>query len=197
MSKDQKPHNLEQLLDRVCQAPRNRNRISLDVLLKVTGGRSFGALLLIAGLVLVVPLIGDIPGVSTAMGILVLLAAGQLLFGREHVWLPQWLLKRSVTRAKLFKAVEWLQSPAQFIDRFLKPRLTTFTNRCAQYVIAAVCAVIATVTPFMEVVPFSAMIAGAALSAFGLSLIAHDGVLALLAFAFTAVTFGMLVLNVL
>jgi hypothetical protein len=38
----------------------------------------------------------------------------------------------------------------------------------------------------MEFVPFSANIAGAALTAFGLALIAHDGLLALLAFVLTA-----------
>lgn len=40
----------------------------------------------------------------------------------------------------------------------------------------------------MEVVPCSANLAGAALTAFGLALIAHDGLLALIAFAFTAGT---------
>jgi hypothetical protein len=127
------------------------------------------------------------------MGMLVLLVAGQLLFRREHIWLPQSLLQRSVTRGKLTKTVEWLQSPAGFIDRFLRPRLTRFTNQAAHYVIAAVCVVIATITPVMEVVPFSANVAGVALTAFGLSLMAHDGVLALLAFAFSAVTLGVLV----
>ena len=40
--------------------------------------------------------------------------------------------------------------------------------------------------PAMEFVPFSANIAGAAFTAFGLALIAYDGRLALLAFVFTA-----------
>jgi hypothetical protein len=49
--------------------------------------------------------------------------------------------------------------------------------------------------PAMELVPFSANGAGAALTAFGLSLIAHDGLLALLAFVFTAMTFGLVLYN--
>ena len=40
--------------------------------------------------------------------------------------------------------------------------------------------------PVMEVVPFSANLAGIALTAFGLAVIAHDGLLALVAFAATA-----------
>ncbi|MGQ0751395.1 MAG: exopolysaccharide biosynthesis protein, partial [Betaproteobacteria bacterium] len=58
------------------------------------------------------------------------------------------------------------------------------------YVIAGVCVVIAGAMPVMEVVPFVANGAGAALTAFGLALVAHDGLLAILAFGFTALTLG-------
>lgn len=47
----------------------------------------------------------------------------------------------------------------------------------------------------MEAVPFRANIAGAAVTALGLSLIAHDGLQALLAFVFTAITGGLVVHN--
>jgi hypothetical protein len=40
--------------------------------------------------------------------------------------------------------------------------------------------------PLMDFVPFTANIAGAALTAFGLSIIARDGLMAIGAFAFTA-----------
>ncbi len=146
---------------------------------------------------MVLPVIGDIPGVPVLMGLLVLLVAAQLLLRRQHIWLPQWLLKRSVTVEKLNNGIGWLESPARFIDRFLRPRLIRLTNAAAQYAIAALCCVIAVLTPVMEVVPLTANVAGAALSAFGLSLIAHDGLLALLAFVFTAVTLGLLVYNLL
>lgn len=53
------------------------------------------------------------------------------------------------------------------------------------------CVLIAVAMPPMELVPFTATGAGAALTAFGLSLIAHDGLVALLAFAFTATTLAL------
>lgn len=96
---------------------------------------------------------------------------------------------------KLHKALEWLRKPARFVDRALRPRLTLFTRPI--YIIAIVCAVIAAAMPAMELVPFSATGAGAPLTAFGLSLIAEDGLLALLAFIFTAVTFGLVIYNLL
>lgn len=89
MSKQREPSNLKQLLARVCAAPPEGNRVSLDSILRVIGRRSFGPLLLVAGLVMVLPVIGNIPGVPTAMGVFVLLTTGQLLFRREYIWLPQ------------------------------------------------------------------------------------------------------------
>ncbi len=56
------------------------------------------------------------------------------------------------------------------------------------YVIALTCVVIAAATPPMEFVPFTANGAGIALTAFGLALIAKDGLVALVAFVFTAAT---------
>ena len=194
---DQKPTNLEQLLDRVDEAARDEEEVSLGKILDMMGRRSFGPLLLIAGLITLMPIIGDIPGVPTIMAVFVFLIAGQLLMRREHLWLPHWLLKRSVAQDKLCTALEWLRSPAQFIDRFLRPRLTSFTRHTAAHVIAVACMGVAAVMPVMEVIPFSANLAGAALTAFGLSLIAHDGLLTLLAFVFTTSGFGLVVYNLL
>ncbi len=188
--------NLEQLLDRIDKAANDRERVSLDAIVEAVGNRSFGPLLLVAGVVTLSPLSG-IPGMATTMAVLVLLIAVQLLCGREHFGLPRWLLKRSVARDKLGKALKWLRPPARFIDRGLRPRLTVFVHRTGTYVIAIVCVFIAAGMPAMELVPFSATGAGAALTAFGLSLIARDGVLALLAFVFTAIIFGVVVYNLL
>ena len=85
------------------------------------------------------------------------------------------------------------QRPARSIDRFLRPRLTALTERIGAYVIASVCFLIGAVMPAMEVVPLTANGAGAALTAFGLSLIAHDGLVAIIAFASTGVTIGLTV----
>ncbi|WP_375154439.1 exopolysaccharide biosynthesis protein [Pseudomonas sp. Q2-TVG4-2] len=75
---------------------------------------------------------------------------------------------------------------AKWLDRLLKPRLSVFVEGIARYFIAGSCLFIAVVMPPMELVPLSANIAGIALTAFGLALIARDGLFALIAFCFTA-----------
>lgn len=182
--------SLEQLLDLIGEAAEGKNDVSLDEILDVVGRRSFGPLLLVAGLITLAPIVGDIPGVPTLMALLVLLVAGEVLFRHEHFWLPSWLLNRSVAKDKLVKVLSWMRRPARFIDRLLRPRLTFFTRQAGVIVIALVCVLIAFAMPLMEVVPFSANAAGLVLTAFGLALIAQDGILALLAFSVTALTAG-------
>ncbi|MFO7554984.1 MAG: exopolysaccharide biosynthesis protein [Desulfobacterales bacterium] len=191
----QEINNLEQLLDQIYRAAKNREEVSLGAVIQEIGSRSFGPLLLTAGLITLTPVIGDIPGVPTIMGILILLSSGQLLFRRKHFWMPSWLLERSVAQNKLTASLKRLRPAGRFVDRFLRPRLTALTRGTGIYFIAASCVGIAAAMPVMEVVPFSANIAGIALTAFGLSLITHDGLLALLAFLFTFITFGIVIYN--
>jgi hypothetical protein len=184
--------NLHQLLDHITSNAKGQERVSLDLIVQAVGQRSFAPLLLLVGIILFSPL-SAIPGVPTLMAILVLLVALQLLLGRHYFWLPQWVLKHSISEAKLLKALDWLQKPAHFIDRWLRPRLLFLVRRTGTYVIAAICALIALVLPVMEIIPFSATIAGMALTAFGLALVTHDGALALFAFAVTGFVFGLIV----
>lgn len=192
---DQEVSSLEELLDRMGQADPDGSEVTLDALLDAVGRRSFGPLLLTAGLVTLAPLIGDIPGVPTIMGVLVVLIAGQMLFDREHFWLPRWMLERSVKRERLCKALEWLRRPARFVDRVLRPRLTMFVRTAGIHIIAGMCIAVAAVMPATEFVPFSANAAGAALTAFGLALIAHDGLLAVIALLITLGMFGVVGYN--
>ncbi len=192
---DQELTSLEQLLDCIGKANTSRGQVSLRAILESVGSRSFGPLLLVAGLIILAPFIGGIPGVPTIMAILVLLSAGQVLSRRKQFWLPHWLLERSVARDKLCRGLEWLRRPARFLDRLTRPRLTIFTQGAGIYVIAIACMLIAAVTPAMEFVPFSANGAGAALTAFGLSLLARDGFLALLALLVTASIFGVVIFS--
>ncbi|GAB2804018.1 exopolysaccharide biosynthesis protein [Halomonas shantousis] len=195
-SQDREPQdikNLEQLLDQIGRAGHGGRQVTMEDIIGMIGRRSFGPLLLLAGVIIMMPLVGDIPGVPTLMAMLVILVAGQLLLRRDHFWLPQWLLKRSVDHDKLDKALHWMRPPARFIDRPLRPRLTFFTHDIGTYVTAGICAVIALAMPLMEFVPFSANGAGVALTVFGLALIANDGLMALLAILSTVMTFGFVI----
>ncbi len=191
------PANLEQLLGQLERAASEVSqpdaRVSLALLIEAVGDRAFGPLLVIAGLITVMPLIGDIPGVPTLMALLVALSAGQLLLQRERLWLPQWLLRRSLSQHRFLNALRRVYPLARWTDCLLKPRLPGLIRHVGLRCVALTCLVIALCMPLMEFVPFSATGAGAALTAFGLALIARDGVVVLVALGATLATAALVI----
>lgn len=180
-----KIHNIGQMLDVIEECITKDEDVSLGDVMDSVGHRSFGPLLLLAGLVMAAPGVGDIPGMPTAIGLFVSIVAGQIIIRRGYLWLPAWLLERKLSDKTVCKAIGRLRTPAKYVDRVIKPRLTGLTYNRGAYGIALACLAIALATPAMEVVLFSANAAGVALAAFGLSLIAHDGLMALFAYLFT------------
>ena len=174
---------LEQLVDRL-DAAATGERVDVACMMQSVGRSSFGAILVLGGLVTLSPL-DIVPGIPTLIAVVVFLVCVQLLVGRHHFWLPSWVLKRSVSRRKFQRALSWLRKPARFGDRLVRPRLTMLAMDAAVKAIAVGCIIVAMAMPVMELVPFSANLAGIALTAFGLAVIAHDGLLALVAFAAT------------
>ena len=104
MNSETPPQNLERLLERLEQAGEPGEPVSIECMLQATDERSFGALLLVPGLLVFSPLSG-IPGLPSVFAVMVSLIAVQLLIGRKHFWLPKWLLKRSASRSKYDKAI--------------------------------------------------------------------------------------------
>ena len=185
MNSSKDPTTLKAVIDEIQHLIKDRDTVSVEDILDMVGRRSFGPILLVAGLVTVAPLIGDIPGVPTIMAIIVFLVAIHILFQRDKLWFPDRILNRSVKKERLQRALEKLKKPASYIDWILKPRLKTITTGIMVYPAAIICLCISLAMPAMEFIPFSANFAGAALTAFGLSFIARDGLMALFGYIFT------------
>lgn len=188
MNQPDDPENLEQLFHRLRTSTDGQQDVTVSDIFRAVGERSFGPVVLVAGLLVVAPLVGDIPGVPTLLGLLVLLTLGQLLFQRRSIWLPGAIANRRVKRAQLVKGLDWLDKPAAWLDRYTRPRLVWLTRGPGQYLMALECMSVAGAMPAMEVVPFSANGGGLSLMAFGLAIIARDGLLALIASVITVGT---------
>jgi hypothetical protein len=186
------PEGLQEVLDRLEAAAEEHEQVTIETMLEGVGRRSFGPLILIPGLLLLSPLSG-VPGMPTTIGIMALLIAGQLLIGRNYFWLPGWILRRKMTHEKFERMVRLLRPAARFIDRWTHRRLSFLTSQAAVYVTAACSVAIALTMPTMEIVPFTSLSAAAALTLFGLALIARDGLLMLLAYAFIGLSVWLIV----
>lgn len=96
--------SLEDLPDRILRAGAG-DRITIADVLGTVGERSFGPLIALGGLVIFSPL-GVIPTLPSLVALGVGLVAAQLLVGLPRIWLPGFLLRRSMARERMRAAVD-------------------------------------------------------------------------------------------
>ena len=187
MQDDDAPHKLSEVIDRVdeaAEAAEDDGDVSIGDVLESLGSRSFGPALLVPALIVVSPLSG-IVGLPSFMALVIALIAGQLVLGRESIWLPRFLLKRSVSRERLDKATDFLGPVARVVDKVVTARLTVLTDPPADRMLAGVVVLLCMAVPPLEMLPFVNSLTASAISVFGLALVARDGVLAVIALAIT------------
>lgn len=182
---------LVDLLERIGELTHRNGEVCMDDIIDVAGTRWFGPLLMIPGLIMLVPGIGDIPGVPILMGLVVILVSAQAMLHRSRVWLPHWIRKYTLSDNTVRKLLKMLQRPSRFLDRLTRPRLTWAVTHASTPIIGLACILIAFTTPVLELIPFSATLAGAAILTFGLAVLSSDGFIALVAIAFSLSTLGL------
>jgi hypothetical protein len=84
--------NAVSLIDTLEKCVKEGSPLSLSEAFDAIGHRSSGPLLLLAGLVMASPGVGDVPGVPVIVGAFVFLITIQIITGHKHFWLPQILL---------------------------------------------------------------------------------------------------------
>jgi hypothetical protein len=163
--------------------------ISVDVLMTRFGGRALGALLLVFGLLCSLPLP---PGGTTIFGAPLVLLAPQLLFGRHSPWLPARLRQRRIETRHLRKGLRRVLPWLKRLEAVSRPRLPVLFSGVGQRVLGLVCTLFAIV--LILPIPLGNLLPAAAVSVLSLSLVQRDGALALLGYALTAASVGVLAL---
>ncbi len=185
--------NLDALLDDLKESGR-AEAVSIGDVLELFRHRSLGVLIAFFGLVVVMPVIGDIPGTAILCATLILAAIGQSLLGRGALWVPRVVARREIGRERFEHAVEATRPWVRRVDRLLKPRLSVLVaSRPARLALALAAAALALSLYPLAFVPFGANAPGAGLLALGLGLMAGDGLLVLLGYLLIGLTVYLLV----
>lgn len=164
---------------------------SVRRLLQELGDSSFGHVLLWPALIVVTPLSG-IPGLSSLVGITIALISAQMLFGRDCLWLPDWILRRRLPRERFRDALDWLRRPVAVIDRTTRPRMKWMLSPPIYQLIQACCLLCGLAMPLLELVPMTSSILGAAVAMFAISLITDDGLLATIGLVFIGIAISLI-----
>lgn len=189
------PKDVRSVIDRVEHAGKD-GRVAVADVVDEIGTGAFGPLLLVPALVLVSPASG-IPGIPTIGSLLISLIAIQIVAHRKILWLPAFLRNRTISKKRLDNAMAYLHKPARLIDRLTRRRLVFLVGWPFRIVPALISSVMVLFAPAFEMVPFSVSVAAAAVSLFGLAMVAEDGLLVLvgLAFVCAAIYLGWMALS--
>lgn len=169
---------LSEVLDHL-ESSAHGESITVEEVIETLGRKSFAALMLVFSLISTSPA-SAIPGLTATVAGIVFILVVQMIAGRDCVWLPAFITKRRMSTAKLCKGIGWLRRPVQFIERFLKARLTFFFHRPWFWLPLILILALTMFMPFMEVVPTSGSIASAVIALFAAGLLTRDGALVLL-----------------
>lgn len=169
---------LETLVGKVEQHVASGEKISIGMIQKVAGQRAAGPMLLFPTLIVVSPL-SIIPGLPSLIGINTILVAGQIVLGREQVWLPGWLTKRCLPTKYADRFLGFLKPVTRKVDAVAKPRLSAMLAWPIRRIGAVVCVMVGLIMPLLEFIPFTSTGAGAIIATYGLAITARDGMLAL------------------
>lgn len=168
-------HALSDVLDQLESAIEGEN-ITVQEVIEKLGRKSFASLMLIFSLISTSPA-SAIPGITTVVAAIVFLLVGQMILGREHVWLPGFITRRRMSSAKLCQGINWLRKPVHFMERFLKTRLAFLFHRPWFFLPLVLILALTLFMPFMEVIPMSGSLASAVIALFAAGLLTRDGAL--------------------
>lgn len=151
-------------------------QVSVRHIRDALGHRAYGLLLFVFALPNIVPV--GIPGVSTILGLPLVLLSAQLLLGLPAPWFPRWLLDRAISRDRFAAAIGWTLPRLIRLERLLRPRLLWLTGPLAERLLALVCLILAIILALP--IPFGNWPPALAIALLALSLIERDGVLYIL-----------------
>lgn len=154
--------------------------VTLGQLMRIMERRSFGAVILLLGLIAVSPLT-VVPGATWAVAAVTLLFSVQLLFGMQHPWLPKALLDLKMPRDQLQAFVKGGRKMAHTADKLTAPRLGFLTRPPFVIGVAILCIVAALTTFPLGLIPLAPVLPGVAIVLMGVGLTARDGVFLVLA----------------
>ena len=179
-------HSVCDILNKLREIADSKDKVSIADVLDAIGDRSYGPAIMIPALIEMSP-IGGIPGLPTFLALIIAITAAQLLFGKEHLWLPGFVQRRSVSGEKLHKAADKLNGIARRLDKWFHGRMPRFVKNPWPRIAAGVVILLCCTVPPLELLPFASTAPMLAIAAFGLALLARDGLLMLIALGLSLV----------
>ncbi|MFC0479677.1 exopolysaccharide biosynthesis protein [Gellertiella hungarica] len=174
-------HRLSETLEALA-TDESRERISVRDIFEAMGDRAFGALMLVFALPNIIP---TPPGTSAVLGAPLVFLTAQLALGLKP-WLPGLIADRSMSRLDFAALTERIAPWLAKAERLLKPRLTGLVGHPAEYVVGAICLILAVILTLP--IPLGNMLPALSICLFSLAILERDGLFTILGTLMAAVS---------
>lgn len=164
-------------------------KLTLEEMVDAFGERALGAVMI---LIAVVSLLPWPPGGKVVFSLPLMLIASEVTLQRKTLWLPEWLLRRSVSRTGYASGMSKMMPAVRFIENLSQPRMRVLTGPLARMVIGLICLFLAVMLAFP--VPFGDMLPAVTIVIFGFALMQRDGLATIAGLVGTLVCIGYLAL---
>lgn len=181
---------VEAVLGELDELAANQRRVCIGDVLDDFGPRSFGPLIMLPALAEPTP-VGAILGVPSFLALIIAITAVQLFMGKEHVWMPQFIQRRSVSSRRLHRLIGKLRGVALWLDARSRGRLEALTRGVWVKIAAVIIIALSSAVPLLEIFPLAASGPMLAIAAFGLALTVRDGALMLAALMIGGAAVGL------
>lgn len=177
------------ILDRLEEVA-SGEKVSIGQVTESFGHRSIGPFLFVPAILDISP-IGAIPGLPTALALLLLLFAVQVAIGRDHLWLPSFIEQRHIRADRLRASVDKLRSTGRWLDRWFHGRLAALTTKRFVQVAGIAATGMTFLVPPLELFPFATTLPMGTIAIFGLAITVRDGLLMVAGLILAAVSLGI------
>ena len=147
----------------------SRDFVTIAALMKALEGRARAALILIFAFPNALP---AIPGTSGILGLPLLYITFQMMLGRNR-WLPKINAERGLPRERFAQLIDRLGPYLARTERLLRPRWRVLSGHTAEYILGAVCLVLAIVRTLP--VPLGNMLPAFSMCLIALGILERDG----------------------
>jgi hypothetical protein len=180
MSNEAENVSLTEILDTIKEdVDKNaKAKITLGSVTRCINQQGFGVLLLAPAGLLMLPT-GAVPGVPIVCALFITMIAGQLVVGREDVWLPRWMRRLSLSKKKFNRTIRHAKPYAEKIDDMVQPRFPFLTSDPAHRLVAAICIALCIPMAIIGFIPFLPMLLSVPIVFFALGMCVKDGFLTL------------------
>ncbi|MEY8882147.1 exopolysaccharide biosynthesis protein [Donghicola sp. XS_ASV15] len=162
-----------------------KQQVTLREVIEGFGPTSFLSVIMAVALLIVSPLSG-IPLFSSLCGLTIAFVSAQMFWGVDHLWLPDFIMRQTVSGEKMCAALLKMRKAADWLDNKAERRLLFMVRGPMRKLLEFLCILCGGIMPFLELVPFSSSILGLATLLIATALLTRDGLFAATAAALMA-----------